>query len=175
MTSNSGSCVPVLLMVSGGSDSEALLEMAVAGELGESYAAAQWHVLHVNHMLRGDDADADEAFVVRKCAGLGVGCTVERVDIAALAASSKSGMEAVAREKRYELAERLLDKLCADAGVALGRGRICTAHTLDDRIETFRQTSDEFVTVSLLGCRDDLFIGRISPAETDVLPDAGLL
>lgn len=137
-------------MVSGGSDSVAMLELACAYRDGEGaeqddvllYMIAsslpaphdiELGVLHVNHMLRGEDADSDEQFVREKCAALGVECWVERVDIASLAKASKDGMEAVARKERYRLAEQALEHM----GGANSQGVICTAHTLDDRIETF--------------------------------------
>lgn len=129
-------------MVSGGSDSTALLELACAytresnaekDELVSMLARAlprpgalELSILHVNHMLRGKAADADERFVQERCAELEVPCYVRRVDIAALVHARKGGVEAVAREERYRLAR----ELC-------GSGIICTAHTLDDRIETF--------------------------------------
>ena len=150
-------------MVSGGSDSMALLELAVKyvrgsattsfrldpaqsertrllDMLGASLPPAdccELSVLHVNHMLRGAQADDDEAFVIASCGNLAVPCTTRRVDVAALAERSKDGMEAVARQLRYRLAGELLDAECARMGVAPGEGIVCTAHTLDDRIETF--------------------------------------
>lgn len=146
----SGKHIPVLLMVSGGSDSTALLELACAYCGGESTAHGDellgmlarvlpepqdigLGVLHVNHMLRGAEADADERFVRERCAKLNVPCEVQRVDIAALASRSKDGMEAVAREQRYRLAELAFEHLGGNSS----QGMICTAHTLDDRIETF--------------------------------------
>ena len=95
------------------------------------------HVLHINHMLRGAQANEDEAFVVRRCAELGVACTVRRIDVASRAAQSKDGLEAVARAVRYEAAHELLDCLCAESEVDPACGIVCTAHTLDDRVETF--------------------------------------
>lgn len=148
--------VPVLLMVSGGSDSTAMLELAVlvaaggqpAGPAGrklvEMMAAAlpqtdalELEVLHVNHLLRGAASDGDEAFVVRRCEELGAPCSVRRVDIAAAAAVSADGMEAVARAERYRLAAEELAALEARCGAKPGSGLILTAHTLDDRVETF--------------------------------------
>ena len=43
---------------------------------GRSAPARRSAVLHVNHLLRGDDADADAAFVAELCAALGVACRV---------------------------------------------------------------------------------------------------
>lgn len=141
---------PVLLMVSGGSDSTALLELVCAytvGELLDGELAVMLarslpapdriapFVLHVNHMLRGEDSDADERFVRELCEELGVPCEVQRVDVGALVRSRRGGMEAVAREERYRLASLALDRACAQVGAK--DGLICTAHTIDDRVETF--------------------------------------
>ncbi len=142
--------MPVLLMVSGGSDSMAMLELACAycaqgnasqeDELVSMLASSlpspdsiELGVLHVNHMLRGEDADEDERFVRKRCAELGVACHVERVDIGSLAKLGRDGIEAVARKERYRLAAHALESM----GAASSQGITCTAHTLDDRIETF--------------------------------------
>lgn len=142
--------VGVVLMVSGGSDSTALLEMVCAYLEGRPLpfeaqrafegllpdpAAVHIRVLHVNHLLRGAAAYADEAFVRAECEQMGVNLHVERVNVKDLAASRKGGVEAVAREERYRLAEEQLDLVCATKGCA--RGYILPAHTLDDRVETF--------------------------------------
>ena len=61
---------PVVLMVSGGADSTALLLMACTSKLDiqdgrgvAPIARERLHVLHVNHHLRGEASDGDEAFV----------------------------------------------------------------------------------------------------------------
>ncbi|RGO55727.1 tRNA(Ile)-lysidine synthetase, partial [Bacteroides fragilis] len=60
----------MVLMVSGGADSTALTLMACTGELDiddgrgcARIARERLHVLHVNHHLRGEASDGDEAFV----------------------------------------------------------------------------------------------------------------
>ena len=75
----------VLVALSGGADSSVLLDVLVrCGEkLGITVSAA-----HLNHMLRGKDADADEAFVRERCEALGVPLICERADIASLAEKS---------------------------------------------------------------------------------------
>lgn len=148
-------------MVSGGSDSTALLELCCAlrdgaprsgmgaapdagGDgLADMLARAlpdggrpEFAVLHVNHHLRGDGADADERFVASRCADLDVSCTVRHADPDSLRASA-DGLEAAARAERYRLAGEVLDALCSDCGVPPESGVIATAHTLDDRVETF--------------------------------------
>ena len=135
---------PIILMVSGGADSMALLHMAVTEplNLGDSAGLARiakerLHVLHVNHLLRGDDADADQHFVQETCDLLGVPCTALRVDVAKLAQERDGNVEDVGRRVRYDAARELAQKLCAEQGVSRQKAKILTAHTADDRAETF--------------------------------------
>lgn len=145
----------LLLMVSGGSDSTAMLELAAlyaagrqpAGPAGQALLQMMGKalpkpqdvaplVLHVNHLLRGKASDGDEDFVVRRCQELGVAFRVRRVDVATLAKASGHGMEAVARGERYRLASEVLAATSRSQN-----GLILTAHTLDDRVETFLMRS----------------------------------
>lgn len=125
---------PVLAMVSGGADSVALLRLLAGGLLGETGPVA---VLHVNHMLRGEEADADARFVERLCGDLGVACTIAVFDVAEYARDNALNLEDAGRRIRYRFAAEALEALCATAGVRPERGRIATAHTRDDRVETF--------------------------------------
>ena len=135
---------PVILMVSGGADSMALLHMAVTEplDLGDGaglsrIAKERLHVLHVNHLLRGEDADADQHFVQEACDSLGIPCTVLRVDVAKLAQERDGNVEEIGRRVRYDAARELAQKLCAEQGVSRQKAKILTAHTADDRTETF--------------------------------------
>lgn len=135
---------PVILMVSGGADSMALLHMAVTEplDLGDGagltrIANERLHVLHVNHLLRGEDADADQHFVQETCDSLGISCTALRVDVARLAQERDGNVEDVGRRVRYDAARELAQKLCAEQGVSRQKAKILTAHTADDRAETF--------------------------------------
>jgi tRNA(Ile)-lysidine synthase len=136
----SSDSIEVLLMVSGGSDSVALLRL-----LPRLYPWHNYTVLHINHQLRGEQADEDERFVVELAATLGLRCEVRRADIAALAAREGGNIEQLGRHVRYREANALLSTLCARPGstAAIGpgstaaTGRIVTAHTLNDRVETF--------------------------------------
>ena len=135
---------PVILMVSGGADSMALLHMAVTEPLGLGDGAGlvcvakeHLHVLHVNHLLRGEDADADQHFVQDACDSLDIPCTVLRVDVAKLAQERDGNVEEIGRRVRYDAARELAQKLCADQGVSRQKAKILTAHTADDRAETF--------------------------------------
>ena len=74
----------VLIALSGGADSMALLHAmrALAPAHGWRLAAA-----HVNHGLRGDEAERDEAFAREWCARWSVPLHVMRADVAAEAAA----------------------------------------------------------------------------------------
>jgi tRNA(Ile)-lysidine synthase len=102
---------PLLVMVSGGGDSVALLD--VAHRLGADVSA-----LHVNYGLR-DGASEDEAFVERLCEQLGVPLAVERVQL-----GSGGNLQERARDARYALAE------------ARTAGDYAAAHTASDQAET---------------------------------------
>ena len=135
---------PVILMVSGGADSMALLHMAATEplDLGDGaglvrIAKERLHVLHVNHLLRGEDADADQHFVQDACDSLDIPCTVLRVDVAKLAQERDGNVEEIGRRVRYDAARELAQKLCIEQGVSRQKAKILTAHTADDRTETF--------------------------------------
>lgn len=144
---------PVVLMVSGGADSTALLVLAATSQLdiddgrGEARIARErLHVLHVNHQLRGLDAEEDEEFVRSLASSYGIPCTVRRVDVRRLAeerslaqdgASGAGNVENVGREVRYAAAAELANQLSAEAGTPRSAARILTAHTANDRAETF--------------------------------------
>ena len=135
---------PVILMVSGGADSMALLHMAATEplDLGDGAGLAhiakeRLHVLHVNHLLRGADADADQHFVQETCDSLGIPCTALCVDVAKLAQERDGNVEDVGRRVRYDAARELAQKLCTEQVVSRQKAKILTAHTADDRAETF--------------------------------------
>lgn len=116
----------VLVAVSGGADSTALLNLlcAHAQELGISL-----YVAHLNHMLRKGDAELDVKFVEGLAQKLEVPVSSEAIDVAALAEREKMGIEEAARIARYDFFERLADKV--------GAKKIAVGHTADDNIETF--------------------------------------
>lgn len=135
---------PVVLMVSGGADSTALLVLAATSTLdiddgrGQARIARErLHVLHVNHQLRGIDAEEDEEFVREMCARFGIPCTVRRVDVTQLAATTDGNVENAGRIARYAEAVQLANDLSAAQGTPRSAARVLTAHTADDRAETF--------------------------------------
>ena len=130
---------PVVLMVSGGSDSTALAyiaaDLAAAGDLGPLV------MLHVNHLLRADAAEEDARFVARLAELLGIPLVMREIDVGAAAAREGANVEATARRERYAAARDALADLCRGAGAPAAQGRIFTAHTADDRVENFYMRS----------------------------------
>lgn len=108
---------PGIVAVSGGPDSVALLRALIP----ENPIAA-----HVNHQLRGDESDADEAFVRELASSLGVGFRSIRIDVKREAAGGN--LEAAARRLRYQW----LKSVAQETGAAW----IATGHTADDQAET---------------------------------------
>ena len=156
---------PVLLMVSGGSDSVAMAY--VACELHGAGVLGQLAFLHVNHQLRGAQADADAAFVGQLAALLGVELVTVEVDVASIAAAERGNVEAVARRERYAAAGEALADVCRRLGVPTSDGRIFVAHTADDRIENFYMRS--IVGTGPGGFRSMLYLnGQVARPLLDV-------
>lgn len=129
---------PVVLMVSGGSDSTALAY--IMQDLFNRSMIGQPAILHVNHQLRGQDAYDDQAFVQELAALLEIPFFACEIDIAQLAEEG-GNIEAIARHERYLAAHEALESLCRHMAVPLSEGRIVTAHTQDDRVENFYMRS----------------------------------
>jgi tRNA(Ile)-lysidine synthase len=116
--------VTVMVAVSGGSDSVALLR-ALAALKGNG--PGRLAVAHLNHQLRPTAAD-DERFVVELCRQLAVVCEVGHAAVDRLAARDGDGLEAAARAARYRFLEKTAGRL--------GARFVATAHTADDQAET---------------------------------------
>lgn len=116
----------IIVALSGGADSVCLLHVLLA--LREKYRL-KLSAVHINHRLRGEEADRDEAFVRKLCKQQGIPCFCERFDVAEYARSEKMGTEEAGRKLRYACFEEYRRKLHADA--------VATAHHRDDNIETF--------------------------------------
>jgi len=115
----------LLLAVSGGADSVALLRgcAALRERLSLKLTAA-----HLNHGLRGAQADDDARWVAELCRRFDIPCVVERADIPTRAAAQRLGVEEAARDARYEfLARTANEHNCT---------HVATAHTADDQAET---------------------------------------
>jgi tRNA(Ile)-lysidine synthetase-like protein len=114
----------VVVAVSGGADSVALLHLLRA------YAperALSLHVAHLDHMLRPASAD-DAAAVAGLAAAWDLPATLAARDVQAFANERGRGLEDAARTVRYAF----LARVAADIGATA----VATAHTADDQAET---------------------------------------
>ena len=89
----------LLVGVSGGMDSMALLQL-----LYELALERKWRlgVVHVNHGLRGRASGVDERFVRRQAERWGISFFTEKHDVAARAKTNGISVEMAAREVRHE-------------------------------------------------------------------------
>ena len=115
----------VLVAVSGGPDSVALLDIlyALRDELKISL-----HVAHLNHRLRGDESEGDAQFVQALSRRMDLPCTIVSRDVKTFAAQSGLSLEEGARAVRYHFFE--------ETSRVLGADKIATGHTLGDQAET---------------------------------------
>ena len=115
----------VVVAVSGGPDSMALLHSLVSlrEELG-----IRLQVVHVNHCLRGEEADQEAAFVQEIAASWDVPVKVYRVEVARLAQRWRCSLQEAGRRVRYQALE--------ETAQALSCQRIAVAHHAQDQAET---------------------------------------
>lgn len=143
----------VAVACSGGVDSTvlavALVERARRHRLRVSIA-------HVNHSLRGAEADADEAAVRALAEKLGAPFASARVEPRAARARAVSSR---ARPTVQEAARRLRERALRRLAAQLGAERIATAHTADDQAET--------VLLRLLRGVGPAGLGGIAPRSED--------
>ncbi len=121
-------CQPLVVAVSGGPDSVALLHALATQQFPHLVIA------HLNHQLRGRDSDDDECFVhelhdtlkARGATGLQLRC--DGADVAARARSEGDNLESVARRVRYSWLVKVARGVHAQF--------VATGHTADDQAET---------------------------------------
>jgi len=115
----------VVVGVSGGADSVCLLHvlLRLRDKLG-----IDLHVAHLNHRLRGAEADADAEHVSNLARQLGIAATIEKRDVKAYQSANRSSLEEAAREVRYAF--------FAEVAQATGAGAVAVGHTADDQAET---------------------------------------
>jgi tRNA(Ile)-lysidine synthase len=115
----------VLLAVSGGIDSMTMLRLFLG-------IRDRWNltlsVAHLNHGLRGEESDADEALVVQAARTSKLPYAVERVNAAADARDRRMNLQEAARDLRYRFFEATRRSFGADV--------VATAHHANDNAET---------------------------------------
>lgn len=112
----------VIVGFSGGADSSAILHYL-------SKRTKNLLAVHINHMIRGEEALRDELFCKTVCAKYGVKILTFRVDVPRLAKQSKQGVEETARKERYKIFAKLLSEYPEYKCVV-------TAHNANDNAET---------------------------------------
>lgn len=144
----------VLVALSGGPDSVCLIHMLykLQEKLNIKCFAA-----HVNHCLRGEEANKDEVYAEELCKRLNIPFFSKRVDINGLAASRGISVEMAGREARYEFFQELKHKYEIH--------KIAVAHNANDQGETIlmrlmRGTGSEGLR-GIRPVRDGVFIRPI--------------
>ena len=130
---------PVVLMVSGGSDSTALAYAAAA--LRNAGKLQRVVMLHMNHKIRGAESDADARFVAGLSQMLEIPLFSCEEDIPRIVSETGKNLEAVARSERYYAAHEALKSACEHLRYDGEDGVAFTAHTADDRVENFYMRS----------------------------------
>lgn len=115
----------VLLALSGGKDSAFLLTLLSRLAEKEGF---RLYALHLNHGIRGEEADRDASFCATLCERLSVPLLSLLADIPALSRESGEGLEETARKERYRLLRRTAEEK--------GLGAVLTAHNATDNLET---------------------------------------
>lgn len=115
----------LLVAFSGGVDSAVLLSLLQKVCQEQSICLTAFHV---NHMIRGEEAERDALFCQEFCKQRNIPFVCESVDVPAIAKIRKAGIEETARNERY----RLLTKYAAKEGFS----KIATAHNATDNTET---------------------------------------
>ena len=116
-----GSGERVLLAVSGGLDSMAMLHLF-------SQTDIPFAIAHCNFGLRGEESDGDEQFVKDQAEALGVECFLTKFDTLAYAREHQQSTQMAARNLRYGW----FNTLCREQGFH----KLAIAQHLDDSLET---------------------------------------
>ncbi len=116
---------PILLGLSGGADSTALLYML---SVYSSISGAKIYAAHLNHGIRGEEADRDEMFCKKLAERLNVTFFSRKADIPSIAKASGESIETAARRVRYEF----FNDIMYEHGIEI----LATAHNANDNLET---------------------------------------
>lgn len=149
--------VDVLVAVSGGADSVALLRaiLAVRG-----VGTGRTEIAHCNHGWRGPASDSDEAFVQDLAKQWNLGFHCERCLSEPGEGASGESIEGKARRLRYEFFRHTAERV--------GARHVVTAHSADDQAETVLHRI--LRGTGIKGLSGIPFVRRLGPAVTVVRP-----
>ena len=141
----------LLVGYSGGGDSSALLHAlhVCREEYGITPVA-----MHLNHCIRGEEADRDERHCRRFCREHGIALKVCRADVPAYARAHRLGLEEAARELRYAYLR--------EAAEEYGCSCIVTAHHANDELETLLFRLSRGSALAGLGGIPEYSVSRLS-------------
>jgi len=117
----------ILLAVSGGADSIALLHVLTALQ-GQGRLAVEFVCAHINHRLRAAESDADERFVVEEATRLHLPAAVRSVEVQTFARTHRLSLETAGRQLRLAR----LSEIAREQGCTW----IATGHQKNDNAET---------------------------------------
>ena len=115
----------IVVGVSGGADSVCLLLCLT--ELRKHFKL-RLKAVHINHMIRGEEADRDQSFVEELCRELGVDEISVRINVPQLAKEKHLTEEEAGRNARYQTFKEVMEDSCFQ--------KIAVAHNSDDLAET---------------------------------------
>ena len=116
----------IVVGFSGGPDSVFLVEML---KKLQCFFNFKIYLVHINHLLRGEDADSDEKFSFEYAKKNNLEIFIKRIPVKEIAKEVGKTLEEVGREERYKFFSEIYEKV--------GANKIATAHNKDDQIETF--------------------------------------
>ena len=116
----------IVVGFSGGPDSVFLVEML---KKLKNFINFKIYLVHINHLLRGEDADSDEKFSIEYAKKNNLEIFIKRIPVKEIAKEVGKTVEEVGREERYKFFSEIYRKVSAN--------KIATAHNKDDQIETF--------------------------------------
>ena len=116
----------IVVGFSGGPDSVFLVEML---KKLKNFINFKIYLVHINHLLRGEDADSDENFSFEYAKKNNLEIFIKRIPVKEIAKEVGKTLEEVGREERYKFFSEIYEKVRAT--------KIATAHNKDDQIETF--------------------------------------
>ncbi len=116
----------IIAGISGGADSVCLLFVLL--ELQKTIPL-EIIAVHVNHGLRGEEADADEAYVKALCEENGIFCITYLENVELIAKNRGQSTEEAGRDVRREIFFKVMKQY--------GGTKIALAHHMNDSVETF--------------------------------------